>query len=141
MTRRGNTSLATGVFSHGIASGDPSADAVILWTRITPDNPASGTLDVTWEVSQDENFTTLDGSGIFQTNAARDWTVKIDATDLSSDAVYYYRFRVGDTFSPLGQTKTLPSGSVEAARFAVVSCANWEHGFWGLLLRIWRRRL
>ena len=124
-----NTSLATGVFSHGIASGDPSADAVILWTRITPDNSAAGALDVAWEVSRDENFTTLDGSGIFQTNAARDWTVKIDATDLKSDAVYYYRFRVGDTVSPLGQTKTLPSGSVDAARFAVVSCANWEHGF------------
>jgi len=124
-----NKSLATGVFSHGIASGDPSADAVILWTRITPDNPAAGALDVAWDVSKDENFATLDASGIFQTNAARDWTVKIDAMGLTSDAVYYYRFRVGDTVSPLGQTKTLPSGSVDAARFAVVSCANWEHGF------------
>ena len=123
------TSLATGVFSHGVASGDPSADAVILWTRITPDNPVAGALDVAWEVAKDENFTALEASGIFQTNAARDWTVKIDATNLNSGVDYYYRFKVGDTVSPLGQTKTLPSGSVDAARFAVVSCANWEHGF------------
>ena len=123
------TAPATGLFAHGIASGDPAADAVILWTRITPDNPAQGSVDVTWEAAREDSFTAPVASGIFTTNAARDWTVKVDATGLNSDAVYYYRFKVGKASSPIGRTKTLPKGSAQSARFAVVSCSNWEHGF------------
>ncbi|MEP3888916.1 MAG: alkaline phosphatase D family protein [Hellea sp.] len=124
-----STKLATGTFSHGIASGDPLGGSVILWTRITPNNPTAGPVEVIWEMDKDENFGSLSASGTFTTNAARDWTVKVDATDLDGKADYFYRFRVGDTVSPIGRTKTLPQASVNSARFAVVSCANWEHGF------------
>ena len=120
---------ATGTFSHGIASGDPLGNAVILWTRITPDNPMDGSVEVIWEMDKDSDFASLATSGTFATNAARDWTVKVDAADLDAGAVYYYRFRVGDKTSPIGTTKTLPDGAIDKARFAVVSCANWEHGF------------
>jgi len=121
--------LATGAFAHGIASGDPLANSVILWTRITPDNPMSGPVEVIWEMDKDANFSSLSASGTFTTNAARDWTVKVDASSLEGGEPYFYRFRVGETVSPIGQTKTLPQDSVKSARFAVVSCANWEHGF------------
>jgi len=123
------STLATGSFSHGIASGDPSVDAVILWTRITPDDPTAGPVDVIWEMDKDENFGSLSASGTFTTHAARDWTVKVDASGLEGDEPYYYRFRLGDETSPIGRTKTLPREAVKSARFAIVSCANWEHGY------------
>ena len=123
------TQLASGAFAHGIASGDPSANSVILWTRITPDNPMAGPVEVIWEMDKDANFGSLSASGTFTTNAARDWTVKVDAGGLDSGEPYFYRFRVGEMVSPIGRTKTLPQDSVPSARFAVVSCANWEHGF------------
>ena len=124
-----NTQIASGAFAHGIASGDPTAEAVILWTRLTPDDPMAGPIDVMWEVSKDPSFNTLSASGSFTTNAARDWTVKVDAAGLKDDKPYYYRFRLGDKLSLIGRTKTLPRETVKSARFAVVSCANWEHGY------------
>ena len=124
-----NTQLATGLFSHGIASGDPLSAAVILWTRITPDNPMDGPLEVIWEMDKADDFGSLAASGTVTTSAAKDWTVKVDAKGLEAGESYYYRFRIGDNVSPIGQTKTLPEGSLDKARFAVVSCANWQHGF------------
>jgi len=124
-----NTQMATGLFAHGIASGDPLSNAVILWTRLTPDNPMDGPVEVIWEMDKDRDFASPSASGTISTTAARDWTVKIDAKDLEAGETYNYRFRVGDKISPVGQTKTLPQGSLDSARFAVVSCANWQHGF------------
>jgi len=124
-----NTHMATGLFSHGIASGDPLATGVILWTRLTPDDPTGGPINVIWEMAKRSDFAALSASGTFDTSLARDWTVKIDAKGLEAGQVYYYRFRFGNVSSPIGQTKTLPEGSVDKARFAVVSCANWQHGF------------
>ena len=124
-----NTAIATGAFAHGIASGDPTVNAVIIWTRITPDNPVAGPVEVQWEVSTDETFADVTASGKFTTNAARDWTVKVDVTDLEDGEAYYYRFKVGGETSPIGKMRTLPDTTIDNARFAVVSCANWEHGF------------
>ena len=124
-----NTQLVREVFAHGVASGDPISNAVVLWTRLTPDNPMNGSFDVIWEMDKDIDFGSLTASGTVLTNATRDWTVKVDATGLEPGETYFYRFRVGETVSPIGQTKTLPSGALESARFAVVSCANWQHGY------------
>ena len=124
-----STQLATGLFSHGIASGDPLSAAVILWTRITPDNPMNSPIEVIWEMDKEADFASLAASGTVTTSAAKDWTVKVDAKGLEAGESYYYRFRIGDIVSPIGQTKTLPEGSLDKARFAVVSCANWQHGF------------
>jgi len=120
---------AKGAFAHGIASGDPLDDAVMLWTRLTPEDPTAGPLELIWEMDKAADFTSLSASGTTATNAARDWTVKVEATGLEAGAVYYYRFRHGDNISPVGTTKTLPKGAINKARFAVVSCANWEHGY------------
>ncbi|MDH4405069.1 MAG: ExeM/NucH family extracellular endonuclease [Cyanobium sp. D14.bin.5] len=113
-------------FSHGVASGDPYTDSVILWTRVTPPAGFTGLLDVQWEVSRSAGFEpgSIIDSGTFSTSAARDWTVKVKADGLSADTPYFYRFRVGDVESMVGQTKTLPVGS-DAVRLAVFSCANF----------------
>lgn len=113
-------------FSHGVASGDPYTDSVILWTRITPPAGFDGLVDVQWELATSADFRpgSLIDSGVFATSAGRDWTVKVEATGLTADTPYHYRFRAGDAVSMVGQTKTLPVGS-DPVRLAVFSCANF----------------
>lgn len=129
----------TGIFAHGIASGDPTDNSVILWTRISIWEKASGTMNLLWQISEDPEFQTLIQSGAVQTSAIRDWTVKVDAGGLKAGTHYHYRFKFGDTFSPTGQTKTLPSGSIDQARFAIVSCANWQEGYFNVYDHIARQ--
>ncbi|MFO0016700.1 MAG: alkaline phosphatase D family protein, partial [Synechococcaceae cyanobacterium] len=113
-------------FSHGVASGDPYADSVILWTRISPGDGVIGPQTVQWEIATSADFAagSIKGSGSFSTSAARDWTVKLEAAGLRADTSYFYRFRAGDGVSPVGQTKTLPVNS-DPVRLAVFSCANF----------------
>lgn len=117
---------AVGLFAHGVASGDPGHDSVVLWTRLTTD--AAEPVAVIWEIAADEAFTDLRGKGEALAAPAADWTVKALAPDLAPGATYYYRFRAAGASSPVGRTKTLPEGAVERARFAVVSCANFPFG-------------
>ncbi|WP_279250316.1 alkaline phosphatase D family protein [Candidatus Marimicrobium litorale] len=114
-------------FLHGVASGDPLHDRVILWTRVTPQ--AEGRPRVTWEIANDAAFSEIVASGSGTTSADVDYTVKIDAADLQAGSHYYYRFTSGGVVSAVGQTRTLPAGSVETANFAVVSCSNYPAGF------------
>ena len=121
------TDNRTGRFAHGIASGDPFATSVILWTRVTPDK--EGDVSVIWEMDQDADFKSLSASGTVTTNAVKDYTVKVEAQGLEPGTWYYYRFRFGDTVSQIGRTRTLPTDDIQSARFAVVSCSNWQHGY------------
>jgi predicted extracellular nuclease/phosphodiesterase/alkaline phosphatase D-like protein len=122
----GRSTPAALTFSHGVASGDPYTDSVILWTRITPPADFAGLVDVQWDIATSADFSTgsLVRSGVFTTSAGRDWTVKVEAEGLTADTAYYYRFRAGDAVSTVGQTKTLPVGS-DPVRLAVFSCANF----------------
>lgn len=120
---------ASGTFEHGVASGDPMANSVILWTRVTPND--AGVVPVEWDIDTDPDFSNP-VSGQTEARAARDFTVKIDAGDLQPGTVYYYRFRSSEETSPVGRTKTLPEGKTDHVRFAVVSCANYEHGFFNV---------
>jgi phosphodiesterase/alkaline phosphatase D-like protein len=124
-----DTEHRTGTFAHGVASGDPLATSVILWTRITPSNPNAGSVPVTWEMDQDPDFKTLSASGEASANQAGNWTAKIDVQDLDPDTWYFYRFIVNGDVSEVGQTRTLPDGQVPQARFAIVSCSNWQQGY------------
>lgn len=128
---------ATGTFEHGIASGDPKATSVILWSRVTPTDDATP-VPVVWEIDVDPEFP-LPQTGQVEARAARDFTVKVEATDLLPGTVYYYRFRTGDAVSVVGRTKTLPAGETDRLRFAVVSCSNYEHGFFNVYDLIARR--
>ncbi len=113
-------------FYHGVASGDPLTDRVIIWTRITTENPAE---TVGWQIALDTTFSTLVNSGTVTTDSSRDYTVKVDVTGLQPDTWYYYRFSNNGVFSIKGRTRTMPSGSVDDLRFAVLACSNYQDGF------------
>lgn len=114
-------------FNHGVASGDPLSDAVILWTRVTPDTDEMVT--VTYEIAEDEAFTANVLHDSATTDASADYTVKFDVQGLTAGTKYYYRFKAGGATSPVGETKTLPEGSVTSMKLALFSCAMWEHGY------------
>ncbi|MCM1957833.1 alkaline phosphatase D family protein [Acinetobacter modestus] len=114
-------------FEHGVASGDPLQDRVILWTRLTPSD-SSARLQVTWEIALDQQFKQIIKTDKVTTAAAQDFTVKVDATGLKSNQSYFYRFSFGDKISPIGQTKTLPT-STSKVSFAVCSCSNYPAGY------------
>ncbi|WP_315077261.1 alkaline phosphatase D family protein [Acinetobacter guillouiae] len=114
-------------FEHGVASGDPLQDRVILWTRLTP-NDSSARLQVTWEIALDDQFKQIIKTDKVTTAKAQDFTVKVDATNLKPDQGYFYRFSFGNKFSPVGQTKTLPINPTKVS-FAVCSCANYPAGY------------
>lgn len=120
----------TATFNHGIASGDPLADAVILWTRVTPES--DGEIEVSWEVATDQDFTDVITNGSTTTTAARDYTVKVDAIGLAAGTIYYYRFHTGDNSSVTGRTKTLPEGNVDSVKLAVFSCSNYPAGYFNV---------
>ncbi|MDY0013916.1 MAG: alkaline phosphatase D family protein [Rhodocyclaceae bacterium] len=114
-------------FLHGVASGDPLRDRVILWTRVSPQRP--GRVPVIWELSPNPKFRSILRAGVFVTGPERDYTVKVDAGALAADATYYYRFRIGQHYSPVGKTRTLPVGQVGRVRLAVFSCSNYPAGY------------
>lgn len=124
-------------FKHGVASGDPLSDRVILWTRVTPpvDGPISGMLTV----ALDPAFAQIVGQTSFSTDVSRDYTVKVDQAGLESGTTYYYRFKVGGTDSPIGRTRTLPVGPVDRLRIGVVVCASLAHGYFNAYQRVAER--
>jgi alkaline phosphatase D len=130
-------SAAEPVFAHGVASGDPLPDAILLWTRVTPTpdaTPGSGagpTVTVSWEVAADPAFASIVRSGTVSTGPDRDHTVKADATGLDPATTYYYRFRLDGAVSAVGTTRTAPAltASIARLRFGVVSCSNIPAGY------------
>lgn len=116
-------------FEHGVASGDPLSDRVVLWTRITPEE-SRRKVRVSVEVASDEKFESLVYSSVKSAASESDYTVKVDVEGLSAATVYYYRFRSGEATSVIGRTRTLPGDDVDSVRLAVFSCANYpaSHG-------------
>jgi alkaline phosphatase D len=116
-------------FRYGVASGDPLADRVILWTHAKV--PASDApVLLTWQVASDSSFSTLVRSGQIAALAANDFTAKVDATGLAAGTPYHYRFLdATGTSSPVGITRTLPAAGVASVKFAVFSCALYPEGF------------
>ena len=126
-------------FLHGVASGDPLSNAVILWTRVTPPAGSSAPITVDFFVATDPGMTAMVKTGRVSTDASRDYTVKIDADGLQPNTTYYYRFSAASLFSPIGRTKTLPVGDAGRLRLAVVSCASLAHGYFNAYRRIAER--
>ncbi|MEP4052811.1 MAG: alkaline phosphatase D family protein [Litorimonas sp.] len=119
--------IKAGAFAHGIASGDPFTNSVVLWTHVSTE--LEGDVEVLWKMALDAEFTNVVKSATVTTNAARDFCVKVIADDLEPGQTYYYCFHAGDAVSEIGRTRTLPEGETEQLRFAIVSCANWQHGY------------
>ena len=128
---------ASGYFQHGVASGDPHPDSVVLWTRLTPTaaaTPGSGlgpAAEVRWEVARDGRFRQVVAGGRFATDAGRDHTVKLEAGGLDPSTSYFYRFLYKGTASRTGRTRTAPAPADSPAnlRFGIVSCANLQAGW------------
>lgn len=118
---------SSGVFQHGVASGDPLSDRVILWTRVTPTQP--GRVPVNWEVALDASFRRVIRRGRVLTSADRDYTVKVDVLGLPAAAQLYYRFRAPTETSPVGRTRTLPKGHLSQVKLAVFTCSNYPAGY------------
>ncbi|WP_462418804.1 alkaline phosphatase D family protein [Kytococcus sp. Marseille-QA3725] len=125
-------------FRLGVASGDPTPDGVVLWTRLAPDPVApdglggmgSATTTVEWELATDEGFRSVVRRGSVTTNADVGHSVHVELSGLRAASWYFYRFRVGSHVSAVGCTRTAPAaGGDEPTRVGVVSCAQWEHGF------------
>ncbi|MFJ9828424.1 alkaline phosphatase D family protein [Streptomyces sp. NPDC101160] len=123
-------------FLHGVASGDPLPDGVLLWTRVTPTPdavPGSGQgpdVPVGWQLAEDRGFTRIVAEGSTVASAGSDHTVKADVRGLRPATAYFYRFTAGGTVSPTGRTRTAPTAdAADGIRFGVVSCANWESGY------------
>jgi alkaline phosphatase D len=134
----GTASATAPLFQHGVASGDPLADRVILWTRVTPQTMRR-TVGVRWLIARDAQLRDVVLRGDTETSAERDFTVKIDAAGLQPGKTFYYRFFAESEASPIGRTRTLPVGATSRLRFAAASCSNHAAGLFNAYRRIAER--
>ncbi|HEX4871839.1 MAG TPA: alkaline phosphatase D family protein [Nevskiaceae bacterium] len=119
---------ASTAFRHGVASGDPLADRVLLWTRVTP-AAGQAALPVRLSVYADPGLETLIDQRETEARAERDYTVKIDLDGLQPGQTVYYRFEAEGAQSPVGRARTLPAAGVERLRFGVVACSQYTNGY------------
>jgi len=120
-----------GDFLHGVASGDPFADSVVLWTRVTPRDPRSvSELPVSWEVWPEEGGKARNVTGETSAKKQRDFTVKVEVSALRPGVYYSFRFTSGSAVSPLGRFRLPPAkgAALESLRYAIFSCSNWQWG-------------
>lgn len=129
----------TVIFQHGVASGDPLQDRVILWTRISLGNRDRGVVPVRWRMALDPEFETVVNDGVAFTSKEQDFTIKIDVEGLQPGTTYYYRFYARSEKSPIGRTKTLPVGHVDKLRIAFTSCSNYPFGYFNVYRMIAQR--
>ena len=137
-------------FGHGVMSGDPLADRVVLWTRITipdargwdatrvRDPQGIRSVRVRWVLARDPGLTQVVRRGAVVTTAARDWTVKVDADRLPAATTLYYAFEALGFRSPVGRTRTAPAAGARVAQLTVahVACTSWWQDVFNALGRI-----
>ena len=124
-------------FALGVASGSPTHEAVVLWTRLVQTGLLGGStlgsqaITVRWEIADDEHFARIIRSGQSQALAELAHAVHVEVTGLASDRWVFYRFMAGDAVSPVGRTRTFPAPDAPAnrLRLAYASCQRWEHGY------------
>lgn len=130
------SSLPADPFTLGVASGDPTPDSVVLWTRLANSVLQQAGLQeeviaTAFEVSDSVNFNRIVRSGEIAATPELGHSTHAELRGLTPDTTYYYRWRVGGVTSPVGRTKTAPAASanLEEFRFAFASCQQYEHGF------------
>ncbi|WP_374573421.1 alkaline phosphatase [Phenylobacterium sp.] len=116
-------------FNHGVASGDPTQDSLILWTRITPLDKKGGDIAYKWRLNPIDRRAGGAKSGEGVTGPDRDYTVKVDVGGLDAGRAYTFEFESAGATSPMGRTATLPAGSVDDVVLAVASCALYPNGY------------
>lgn len=126
-------------FRHGVASGDPLSDAVILWTRVTPEQAGIAALPVRWTLARDAALSQIVQQGEAMATVEQDYTVKLDVSALQPGSSYWYRFSVGETRSPVGRTRTAPAAAVDSLRLAFVTCGDYARGLFNAYRRVAER--
>lgn len=121
-------------FYHGVASGDPLFDRVIIWTRVTPKDSLPE-IEVTWQVALENDFAGIISSGTEITDPSKDYTVKVDVEGLEAEKSYYYRFIALNDTSIIGKTRTA-AVNADSVRFGIVSCSNYEFGYFNGYARL-----
>jgi alkaline phosphatase D len=116
-----------GVFPFGVASGDPTEKGVILWTALNPFKLQTFRI-VSCQVSEQANFKEIARTYQYEVEISRGLSVKMNASNLSQDKQYFYRFIYGEDTSAIGKTKTIGTNP-DHLKFAVVSCSNYEWGY------------
>ncbi len=119
--------LPQGAFTHGVASGDPLTDAVVIWTRFVPTNAVYG--EIGWEVAEDEAFATIVARGRVLARATNDYCAKVDVQGLRPGRRYHYRFLSGSGPSLTGHTLTAPQGRARSLKLALFSCSHFGFGY------------
>ncbi len=125
------------VFAHGVATGDPTANSMIFWTRVSEQ---TAPVDVTLEIFKDALLTQLYATRCTQANATRDYTIKLDVDGLEPATTYYYRFSTASATSRTGRTQTAPAAGIGALKFGVVSCSSMAHGFFNAYAQLSNRK-
>ncbi len=125
-------------FPQGVASADPQADAVVLWTRVVPDEPTRREVRLLLEVARDQALAEVVARREIKAEHDWDFTVRVFLQGLEPDRHYFYRFTAADgTSSRVGRTRTAPAADVEAElRLAVVSCQHYETGYFHAYRRL-----
>jgi alkaline phosphatase D len=127
-------------FLHGVASGDPLTDSLILWTKVTPAQQVDS-VQLLLEVSDSPDFSKVQHQQLCLARKEANYCCKVDLTGLQSGRSYYYRFSDSKTVSAIGHGKTLPSGSVSEVRFAVLSCSNYPAGYFHVYQQVAQQQL
>lgn len=113
-------------FTHNVASGEPAARSVLLWTRFVAANDTS----LTAELSEVADFGRIAGGGSVIARGEADHTAKLVVEGLAPNRWYYYRFVAPDgQVSPVGRTRTLPEDRTDRFNLALFSCSNLRFGW------------
>jgi len=118
-------------FAHGIASGQPQAGRVVLWTMLSgADLPAE--VKVQWELAEDESFARIAARGEELARADEAHSVHAEPSGLQPARGYFYRFSALGQQSPVGRTRTAPAPDAAVSRldFTIASCQRWDSGHW-----------
>lgn len=126
-------------FYFGVASGDPHPNDVVLWTKVVPE-AGGGVQQVEWQLAADSSFTQILKSGVATAQPETAYTVKVLVEGLEPGTYYFYRFRNGGRWSPIGRTKTAPDGEVNQLCLAVISCVNYTSGYFNALEHLAHRK-
>ncbi|MGH2692998.1 MAG: alkaline phosphatase D family protein, partial [Actinomycetota bacterium] len=127
------------VFLHAVASGDPLADRVVLWTRVTSGEP--GPARATWRLARDRDLRDVVAEGETSADPANDMCIHVDVGGLEPATTYFYGFEASGEASPVGRTRTLPGAGSDHLRIAMVSCAKYNAGYFNAYGRIAEREL
>lgn len=129
----GSPRFGSDPFALGVASGEPSTDGFVLWTRLVGENLAlleEPELPVGWEVAEDEGFRRIVSRGGAMAIRGLAHSVHAEIAGLRPGRAYWYRFHAGKAVSAVGRTLTVPERP-ERLKLALTSCQHWENGYFG----------